>query len=97
MTLHLGGNVVIPMKYIIAIIDLETSEISEINKEFFEAAKEEATIKNISIDKPKSAILAKESRGTTLFLSPISSATLFKRSRLTPDVYFHNSIEKQER
>ena len=53
MTLHLGGDVIISMKDVIAIFDIETSMTSEVNKEFLEIAKEEGFIKKISKNDPK--------------------------------------------
>ena len=53
MVLHLGGDVVIPMKDVIAIFDLETSEDSQINKEFLEVVKEEGFVRVLSEDAPK--------------------------------------------
>lgn len=80
MTLHLGGDVVIPMKDVIGIFDLEASQNIEVNNEFLEIAREEGFIKKISDDMPKTFVLAELGHRTMIFLSPISSSTLLKRT-----------------
>ncbi len=91
MTLHLGGDVVIPMKDIIAIFDLSTTQISEINDEFLDIAKDEGFIRKISDDEPKTFILAELDHKTMIFLSPISSSTLLKRTEFTNNISIFNS------
>jgi len=80
MILHLGGNVVVPLKDIVGIFDLETAQTSEINKEFLKIAKEEGYIRKISEDEPKSFVLVEAKNKTIIYMSPISSSTLLKRS-----------------
>ncbi len=80
MILHLGGDVVVPVQDIIAIIDMETTEQSSINREFLKTAEEEGFIRRISEDPPKSFILTEIGKKTVIYMSPISSTTLLKRS-----------------
>ena len=76
MFLHLGGDVVVPKKDIIAILDCRT-RISPATKEFLEIAKDEGFIKKISqSDKDKSYIVSNKE----IYISPISCITLRKRS-----------------
>lgn len=86
MFVHLGGDVVVPVKNIIAIMDIELSAISHNTKEFLETADDEDFIVKISEDKPKSFVLSERDNKTVIYLSPISSATLYKRSRFLDDV-----------
>lgn len=90
MVLHLGGNTVIPIKDIIAIFDLNVSNISEYNKEFLKIAEEEGFIRNISEDEPKTFVLAEVKRKTMIFMSPISSSTLLKRSGFINSISYVN-------
>lgn len=77
MFLHLGGDVVVPKKDIIAILDVRTKQ-SPVTREFFEIAKDEGFIKNISDqNKEKSYVVTTKE----IFISPISCTTLKKRSR----------------
>ncbi|NLC43343.1 MAG: DUF370 domain-containing protein [Clostridiales bacterium] len=91
MILHLGGNEVVPMKDIIAIMDLKKTEQAPVNIEFLNIAKEEGFVRRISDEPIKSYILVEVDKKTILYLSPISSTTLLKRSRSVTDF----SVDKQ--
>lgn len=80
MFIHLGKDIAIPVKKIIAILDLDTTTTSKITKEFLRTAQEEAFIKNISEDIPKSFIITEENKKSKIYLSHISSVTLQKRA-----------------
>lgn len=83
MFLHLGNDVVIPLKDVIAIIDLHKDEkkLSTINQEFLQVAEEEGFIELVGEEsKVKSFVIT----GKKIYLSPISSATLRKRSGYSP-------------
>jgi hypothetical protein len=86
MILHLGGNEVVPLKDIIAILDINKTQKASINQEFLSIASEEGFVRKISDDPPKSYILAEVNKKTILYISPISSATLLKRSRSVTDI-----------
>jgi len=79
------------MKDVIAIFDIETSMTSEVNKEFLEIAKEEGFIKKISKNDPKTFVLAELDHKTMIFLSPISSSTLLKRTGFVKNISSTNS------
>lgn len=80
MFLHIGGDVVVPMKSVIAILDIETTTISKDSKEFLRVAEEEGFIIAISDDLPRSFIITEADKKSKIYLSPISSVTLQKRS-----------------
>ena len=86
MFIHLGGDVVVPLKDIIAIMDIESSSVSQNTKEFLQTADDEEFIIKISKDSPKSFILSERDNKTVIYLSPISSVTLYKRSGFLNDV-----------
>lgn len=86
MFLHIGGDVVIPVKNIIAILDIETTTISKDTKDFLTVAEEEGFIENISDDLPKSFIITETDKKSKIYLSPISSITLKKRSGYIEDI-----------
>jgi hypothetical protein len=96
LILHLGEDAVVPMEDIIAIIDIKSAEKSAVNQEFLHIAKEEGFSRSISEDAPKSIILAEINKKTVLLLSPISSATLLKRSRLGFHISDNKEVHKQE-
>lgn len=80
MFLHIGGDVVVPIKNIIAIMDLESTTLSKDTREFLSIAEEEGFIESISDDIPKSFIITEIDKKSKIYLSPISSITLQKRS-----------------
>jgi hypothetical protein len=80
MFLHIGGDVVLPLRNIIAIMDIETTTISKDSKDFLKIAEEEGFIESISQDLPKSFIITEIDKKSKIYLSPISSITLQKRS-----------------
>lgn len=80
MFIHIGENVVIPESSIIAIIDIDSVNSSEDTKQFLKIADEEGFITRITNDEPKSFILAEIDNKYVIYLSPISSITLCKRS-----------------
>lgn len=79
MFLHIGGNYVIPVKNIIAIMDLETTSLSKDTKEFLKVAEEEGFVKGVTDEIPKSYIITEFNKKSEIYLSAISSATLQKR------------------
>ncbi|MBC2582658.1 extracellular matrix regulator RemB [Clostridium sp. DJ247] len=80
MFLHLGENIVVPIKDIIGIFDIETSMYSSDTIQFLRMAEEDGFIQRITKDKPKSFIIAEVNKKSKIYLSPISSSTLTKRS-----------------
>lgn len=80
MFLHIGGDVVIPMKNVIAILDIETTTMSRDTKDFLKIAEEEGFIEAISDDLPKSFVITEIEKKSRIYLSPISSVTLQKRA-----------------
>jgi extracellular matrix regulatory protein B len=79
MFLHLGENVVIPLKEVIAIFDIDSLESPD-SKHFLKVAEEEGFIKKVNKDRPKSFVLTERNKKSIIYLSPISSVTLVKRS-----------------
>ncbi|MCX7884597.1 MAG: DUF370 domain-containing protein [Caloramator sp.] len=79
MFLHLGENVVIPLSEVIAIFDINSTTNSD-TKLFLNTAEEEGFIQKISSEDPKSFVLTERNKKSIIYLSPISSVTLTKRS-----------------
>ncbi|MDI3533973.1 MAG: extracellular matrix regulatory protein [Thermosediminibacterales bacterium] len=76
MFLHLGKDVVIPIKEVVAVIDINTAKTSKATKEFLQIAQEEGFINDISDGNPKSFIISNQK----IYLSAISSVTLQRRA-----------------
>ena len=82
MFLHLGENVVVPIKDIIGIFDAETSLYSSDTIQFLRMAEDDGFVERITNEKPKSFIIAEVDKKSKIYLSPISSSTLCKRSNI---------------
>ena len=58
MFLHLGENVVVPVKDIIGIFDLQTTMYSSDTIQFLRMAEEDGFVERITDEKPKSFVIA---------------------------------------
>ena len=83
MFLHLGGDISVNEKNITAVMDLETTSVSKITKEYLSRAEKRKEVINISdADLPKSYVITDDPQGVRkVYISPISSATLMKRMK----------------
>ncbi len=79
MFLHLGNDYVVFVKDIIAVLDLETTTISKITREFLKVSEEEGFIINVSEDVPKSFIITETKGQSKIYISNIAPSTLLKR------------------
>ncbi len=83
MFLHLGADISVNDKYIVAICDMETTSVSKITQEYLKYAQRADEVINVSeYDLPKSYVITCENKENKVYISPISSATLLKRSIL---------------
>jgi len=78
--LHLGENVVVPIKDIIGIFDLQNTMYSSDTIQFLRLAEEDGFVERITDEKPKSFIIAEVDNKSKIYFSPISSTTLTKRT-----------------
>lgn len=74
MFLHIGSDVVVPLREVVGIIDL-TEEPSQVNREFLRTAEEEGFVVQLS-ETPVSIVICTK----TIYLSPISAKTLYRRA-----------------
>lgn len=88
MIMHIGSDVIIPTKNIIAIISFDIIECAECNIEFLKIARDKGLIKNILGDeKPKSFIITNIDGKNIIYMSSISSVTLAKRLSDQNNIY----------
>jgi len=80
MFLHIGGDFMVFVKDIVAIIDMERSTISQDTRNFLKTSEEEGFIINVEENElPKSIIITQSKYSNKVYLSPISTSTLLKR------------------
>jgi len=82
MFLHLGENLVVPVKDIIGIFNIETSSYSSDTTQFLRMAEEDGFVERVNDSPPKSCIVAEISKKSKIYLSPISTSTLSKRTEM---------------
>lgn len=82
MFLHLGENVVVPIKDIIGIFDIQTTMYSSDTIQFLRMAEEDGFVERITKEQPKSFVIAEVDKMSKIYLSPISSSTLTKRTTM---------------
>lgn len=75
MFLHVGTDVVVSLKRVIAILDLKSAGSTDATREFIEHLKSQKRVNDIAGGDAKSLVLT----DSEAFLSPISSLTLKKR------------------
>ena len=71
MYLHLGGDVSVNIKNIVAIMDLETTSVSKITKEFLSFVQKNNSVINVNDDLPKSYVITFDEKETKVYVSPI--------------------------
>lgn len=76
MFLHLGSDVVVSLRDVVAILDVRTRETSRATDEYLQLADSERRAVDISGGSPKSFVVT----STGILYSPISSLTLLKRA-----------------
>ena len=80
MFLHLGENVVVPIKDVIGIFNIQTTMYSSDTIQFLRLAEEDGFVERITKERPKSFVIAEVNKMSKVYLSPISSSTLTKRT-----------------
>lgn len=81
MYLYLGEKKVIKEKEIIGIFDLETTSIQKNTRDFLSAATKNKKVENVSLDLPKSFVIAGDKKNWKLFVTQVSTQTLEKRAQ----------------
>lgn len=81
MYLHLGENTVINSEDMIGIFDMEKTSVSKDTKDFLRNRFGDMEIITVSYDMPSSYIITQtKAQKPRVYISPISAATLRKRS-----------------
>ncbi len=81
MYIHIGGDISLLKKNIIAICDMDNTTISKWTRQFLQYAEADGNVINVSDELPRTFIVADcGNKNYKIYISPISSATLLKRS-----------------
>ena len=77
MYLHLGQSVVVPLRDLIGIFEMDNTTASRHTRAFLARAEREGRVVDVSGDLPKSFALCRAGKGPpTVYLSQLSAATL---------------------
>ena len=79
MYLHLGRDTVVNTKDIISVLDLESTSISKISKEFLKIVEEEGFVRNVSDEIPRSVVICEEMGQSVVYITNISTKALAGR------------------
>lgn len=83
MYLHLGKNVVVAHRDIVAVCDLDNASHSHITRAYLAAAEKAGQVVNVSEELPKSFVVCQSAGGQqTVYLSQLASSTLLKRAAM---------------
>lgn len=77
MFIHLGEDTVITDKGIIGIFDIDTSTVNKATRNYLTKAEKDKRVTYVNYDLPKSFVVTDEK----IYISPINTATLLKRSK----------------
>lgn len=83
MFLHLGENIVVPIRDVIGIFDYQSAMYSSDTTQFLRLAEDDGFVERITKENPKSIIIAEVNKMSKIYVSPISSSTLIKRTDMS--------------
>lgn len=82
MYLHLGQSTVIVNDEIVGIFDLDGTTVSKRTRDFLSEGERDGRVQTVSSELPKSFIVCSgKDKKTSIYLSQISCATLYKRTK----------------
>lgn len=82
MYIHIGGDISLLKKNIIAIFDMDNTTVSKWTRQFLQYAESDGDVINVSDELPRTFIVADHGKNKKfkIYISPISVATLLKRA-----------------
>ncbi len=80
MYVHLGMETVVKEDDIIGIFDLDSTTVSKHTRKFLNVAEKEKKVFNVSFELPKSFVVCGNKKNNKIYISQLSSSTLYKRS-----------------
>lgn len=79
MYLHLGNDVVINTKKIVAMFDIDACTVSKKTRDFLAAAQKNGEVINVSYELPRSFVVCNDKGKTSVYISQLSTKTLSRR------------------
>ena len=88
MFLHLGNDVYVNQKDIVAVCNLDTASVSKNTQISLKKAEEMGIVETICSDIPKTFVIVRKKNKDKVYLTNISSVTLLKRSETSSENQF---------
>lgn len=79
MYLDIGGEQLIRTKNLLGIFDLDNTTVNKATREYLNEAEKTGFSETVSYDLPKSFLVTVEKNDRKVYISPFSTATIFKR------------------
>ncbi len=79
MYLDIGGEQLIRTKDLLGIFDLDNTTVNKATREYLSEAEKTGFSETVSYDLPKSFLVTVEKNDRKVYISPFSTATIFKR------------------
>ena len=76
MYLHLGADIITRHSDIIGIFDADNCTSSKVTKKFLKTCQDKGILENVELEIPKSFVLCKNKRKSTVYVTPASPGTL---------------------
>lgn len=83
MYIHLGQNTAVRLSSVIAVFDMENTTVSKKSREFLEKAERAGQVVSVSDELPKSYVVCEEKGEFKVYISPVATSTLLKRTGLS--------------
>lgn len=81
MFLHIGGDAVCRKDDIIGVFDMDNTTIARASREFLTNAQKTNKVSDICDDLPKSYVVTEFGGEENVYISSVSSQTIYKRSK----------------
>ena len=88
MFLHLGNDVYVNQKDIVAVCNLDTASVSKNTQIYLKKAEEMGIVETICSDIPKTFVIVRKKNKDKVYLTNISAVTLLKRSETSGENQF---------
>lgn len=85
--LHIGNDVVVRKTDIIAVFDMDNTTISKQSRSFLTQAQKNKEVIDICDDLPKSYVVTNCDGENRVYISSVSSQTIYKRSGLAKMIF----------
>lgn len=81
MHLHIGGDIAVNMRDVVAVFDMDNTTITKRSRKFLTEAEKRGEVTDVCEDLPKSYIITHSNGKSRVYISSLSPQTLLKRAK----------------